>query len=246
MSRSRANAPLLGTTLFLAACGAFARTPPRDAPPDLGGTSWQLVEFRGGDDTTLRPDDAAKYTLAFDRDGGLSVRIDCNRGRGTWTSSGPNQLELGPLALTRALCLPGSLHDQIVKQWSYVRSFVIRDGHLLLALMADGGIYEFEPLTRPKPAHELPVASSGPISYACTRAGGGTDALRATFYRTEPALVLVERGGLTRPAFHVESASGAKYVGSDLLFWDAGGEATVTWSGVELACKRRGEDAEDR
>jgi hypothetical protein len=28
----------------------------------------------------------------------------CNRGRGTWKSAGPNQLQFGPLALTRAMC----------------------------------------------------------------------------------------------------------------------------------------------
>jgi len=66
-----------------------------------------------------------------------------------WTSSGPSQLQVGPLALTRAACPAGSLHDQIVKQWSFIRSYVIRDGHLFLALMADGGIYEFEPVAVP-------------------------------------------------------------------------------------------------
>jgi para-nitrobenzyl esterase len=57
----------------------------------------------------------------------------------------PNQLQFGLLALTRAQCPPGSLHDHIVRQWGNVRSFVIRDRHLFLSLMADGGIYEFEP-----------------------------------------------------------------------------------------------------
>jgi para-nitrobenzyl esterase len=55
------------------------------------------------------------------------------------------QIEFGPLALTRAMCPPGSLHDQWVKQWPYIRSYVVKDGHLFLSLMADGGIYEFEP-----------------------------------------------------------------------------------------------------
>jgi para-nitrobenzyl esterase len=68
-------------------------------------------------------------------------------GRGTWKSPGPNQLEFGPLALTRAMCPPGSLHDRIVKQWPFVRSYIIKDGRLFLSLMADGGIYEFEPLS---------------------------------------------------------------------------------------------------
>jgi heat shock protein HslJ len=117
------------------------------APAGLAGTSWRLVKFEGSDDTTLTPVDRATYTLEFAAGGQLSARIDCNRGRGTWKSSGPSQIELGPLALTRAACPPGSLHDQIVKQWGNIRSYVIRDGHLFLALMADGGIYEFEPAT---------------------------------------------------------------------------------------------------
>jgi heat shock protein HslJ len=120
---------------------------PRDAPGDLGGTSWRLVKFEGGDGTVLKPDDPAKYTIAFGTDGRLSARIDCNRGTGTWKSSAPSQLELGSLALTRAMCPPGSLHDQIVKQWPYVRSYVMKDGHLFVSLMADGGIYEYEPLS---------------------------------------------------------------------------------------------------
>jgi putative lipoprotein len=111
----------------------------------LGGTSWRLVRFEGGDGLTLTPDDKAKYTLALGTDGRLSTRIDCNRGSGTWKSTGSPQLEFGPLALTRAKCPSGSLHDRIVKHWPYVRSYVIKDGHLFVSLMADGGIYEFEP-----------------------------------------------------------------------------------------------------
>jgi para-nitrobenzyl esterase len=78
----------------------------------------------------------------------LTARIDCNRGRGTWKSNGPNQIQFGPLALTRAQCPRKSLHDQIVKQWGNVRSYVMKDGHVFLSLMADGGIYEFEPVAK--------------------------------------------------------------------------------------------------
>jgi heat shock protein HslJ len=117
-----------------------------EASDALTGTSWQLVKFQGGDDTTLTPDDRAKYTIAFGSDGRLTARIDCNRGRGTWTSGGARRLQFGPMALTRAKCASGSLHDHLVKQWSAIRSYVIKDGHLFLSLMADGGIYEFEPL----------------------------------------------------------------------------------------------------
>jgi heat shock protein HslJ len=120
----------------------------RSGPPaesSLEGTSWKLVKFQGGDGATLTPDDGSKYTIAFAAGGRLSARVDCNRGAGAWKSNGPNQIALGPLALTRAACPAGSLHDQIVRQWGNIRSYVIRDGHLFLALIADGGIYELEP-----------------------------------------------------------------------------------------------------
>jgi para-nitrobenzyl esterase len=126
--------------------GVIASTANAQSAQGLAGTSWQLVKFQGGDGKTLTPDDRAKYTIGFGVDGQLTARIDCNRGRGSWKSSGANQLHLGPLALTRAECPPGSLHDHIVKQWGYIRSYVVKDSHLFLSLMADGGIYEFEPV----------------------------------------------------------------------------------------------------
>jgi hypothetical protein len=126
-------------------CGACAQTPSRDGMKDLGGTSWRLVKSMGGDDTILTPDDRSKYTISFEADGHVSARIDCNRGRGTWESSGPNQLRFGLLATTRAMCPPGSLFDRVVRDWPYVRSYIIKDGHLYLSLMADAGIYEYEP-----------------------------------------------------------------------------------------------------
>jgi putative lipoprotein len=120
-------------------------TPSKPQPADLGGTSWRLVKFQGGDGTTLEPDDRDKYTIAFGTMGRVSARINCNRGTGTWKSNGP-RLEFGPLGLTRAFCLPEPIHDHMVKQWEYVRSYLIKNGHLFLSLMADGGIYEFEPM----------------------------------------------------------------------------------------------------
>src|SRR5215468_10600871 len=106
---------------------------------DLAGTSWKLVKFQGGDGTTLTPDDKGKYTIAFANDGGVIVRIDCNRGHGIWKSSGLPQIEFGPLALTRAMCPAAPLTDRIPRDLSSVRSYLLKDGHLFLSLMADGG-----------------------------------------------------------------------------------------------------------
>jgi heat shock protein HslJ len=137
---------LMSTAVLLLACPGFTQTPARSEAPKLGGTSWQLLKFQSGDGSTLTPDDQSKYTIAFQTNGRMSMRIDCNRGTGTWKSEKPNQLEFGPLALTRAMCPPDPLNDRIVKDWLNVRSYTVKDGHLFLSLMADGGIYEFGPV----------------------------------------------------------------------------------------------------
>jgi heat shock protein HslJ len=217
---------------------------PRSAGSPLAGTSWQLVRFQGGDGAVLTPDDGSKYTIAFDKTGNLSARIDCNRGRGTWASSGPGALQLSPLALTRAMCPPGSLHDQIARQWSNIRSYVIKDGHLFLSLMADGGIYEFGPVATQTPSGSAPagplkspVPFKGPVTWICGQGNAGTDLLRATFYETQPSMVLLERGSTARPAFQVKAASGSRYEGDGVLFWEARGEATLNWMGAASTCK---------
>jgi para-nitrobenzyl esterase len=140
MKKTRSGSSLLAALLLAFICSVRAQTPPQNAPNALGGTSWQLVKFEGSDDKTLTPDDKTKYTIAFAGDGNVSVRIDCNRGHGTWKSAGPNQLQFAPLGLTRALCPPAPLNDHIPKHWEYVRSYSFKDGHLFLSLMADGGI----------------------------------------------------------------------------------------------------------
>ena len=117
-----------------------------NARPALAGTAWQLVEIVSMDDHVYAPQDRSLYTLVFNADGSMRVRADCNRGTGTWTSESAGQLQFGRIAATQALCLPDSLHDRYMAQFQWVRSYVMKDGRLFLATMADGSIIEFEPV----------------------------------------------------------------------------------------------------
>lgn len=130
------------------AAASAADSAPADevAAPELSGTAWRLLNVAGMDDSTEVPDDPSKYTLVFGPDGTASMRADCNRGMGSWTSGSPGQLQFGPIAATRAMCPPESLSDTYLAQFEWVRSYVLKDGHLFLATMADGAIIEFEPL----------------------------------------------------------------------------------------------------
>lgn len=77
------------------------------------------------------------------------------------------------------------------------------------------------------------VGSLGPVTYRC--ANGGDDLL-ATFYKTDPSTVILERGDRRILAFQGASASGAKYDGPNVMLWDKGGQAQVSWFGQEVKC----------
>lgn len=125
---------------------------PAPLPPALAGTRWQLLAFQSMDDAqgTTRVTEPAHYTVTLGADGRAAFRLDCNRGAGSWLaeagSDGSGALQFGQIAMTRALCAPGSLDAKLARDLGFVRSFVLKDGHLFMALMADGGIYEWEPL----------------------------------------------------------------------------------------------------
>jgi uncharacterized protein len=67
----------------------------------------------------------------------------------------------------------------------------------------------------------------------------------ATFFQTDPLTARIERGDRTVTVYQVPAASGAKYEGQNVTFWNKGDEAAVSWmnpaTGVteELQCKVR-------
>lgn len=118
--------------------------PASAADNPLADTAWALVRFNDGHGRHVTPDDPAKYTLQFAAGGHLFARIDCNRGRGTWEAPAGSQLRFGMMAVTRAMCPPGSMHDQILRDLPQVQTFRLKDGRLFLSLEAGGGVYEFK------------------------------------------------------------------------------------------------------
>jgi heat shock protein HslJ len=152
---------LLMTTSFLvASCAPKSDDPASTADnvvfKELGGTSWQLVEFQSMDDAkgNSQPANPEKYTITFGKDGRLSAQLDCNRGTGSWKNEISNatggSLEIGPIGMTKMLCPPPSMGEMLASQLGYVRSFTIADGKLNMALMADGGIIVWKRIATPK------------------------------------------------------------------------------------------------
>ena len=99
---------------------------------------------------TVRPDDPSAFTMHLDGDGSVHMKLDCNRAMGTWVAEpsrngSRGRFEFGPLAVTRALCPHPNLDERIAAHAEYVRSYLLEDGRLYLSLMADGGVYAWEP-----------------------------------------------------------------------------------------------------
>lgn len=116
----------------------------------LAGTSWRLLEMQSMDDAqgTTRAGNPDRYTITFNEDGTAYMKLDCNRGHSSYetASTGADQgsLTFGNIASTMAMCPPDSLSDKLGQQLGFVRSYIVRNGQLNMALMADGGILVWE------------------------------------------------------------------------------------------------------
>ncbi len=84
------------------------------------------------------------------------------------------------------------------------------------------------------------VKSIGPVAFSCTSSDGTKDKAMATFYESTPPSMTFERGGRTLFALVARSASGARYEGANLIYWEHQGEAQVTWMGSELQVPQSG------
>jgi len=149
-----ARAGLLTSLALLAGCGHVSSPSPggqpHATPSRLDGTRWRLVDFQSMDDAQERkaPADPDRYTIAFGTDGQASLQIDCNRGSGAWRatpSGGGGTLTFGPIATTRMACPEPSMGPLLDRQLPYVRSYTVSQGRLHMSLMADGGIFTWEP-----------------------------------------------------------------------------------------------------
>jgi heat shock protein HslJ len=150
----------LATLLFAAvtlACGgvtppsAPAQPAPNQPPPaksveslpgDVADVTWEWVSMITPVET-IAPDRPESYTIRFERAGRLSVRADCNRGGGTYSVSTDRRLMIGPIALTRVGCPPGSLSERFGREVGRASSYFQRDGALFLELPVDSGTLRF-------------------------------------------------------------------------------------------------------
>ena len=157
---------LLLMAMLLAACSGGGSTPtsePTEVPPTeqsaeptmvptetisadmnaLAGTTWMWTGFT---DPTQQysVETPANYTLAFQDDGTVVIKADCNNAMGSYTLDGSSiTIQVGPM--TMAACPPESRSEDFVKYLGFSAIYFFEGDHLFIDLMADGGTLELAP-----------------------------------------------------------------------------------------------------
>ena len=128
--------------------GSVNAPPPMIAPAADAGDAlltagtwvWQGTQM--SNDVKIVPDAPERYTLEFQPGGRVNVRADCNRGSGSYRLNG-SSLTFGPIALTRAMCPPGSKDSEFLKGLAAVTGHLDNGGELVLTLAVDSGSMRF-------------------------------------------------------------------------------------------------------
>jgi heat shock protein HslJ/LysM repeat protein len=113
---------------------------------ELTGTVWQWEQTVMNNDVTFVPDKPGNYTVEFKADGTVHLKADCNTANGTYTVDGSSITINEPLAMTRAMCPPGSLSEEFVKQLTGIAIYFFEGDNLYFDLKFDSGTMKFSPM----------------------------------------------------------------------------------------------------
>jgi heat shock protein HslJ len=116
------------------------------APQQLSGKVWQWTKTTYSDGKTIDVPTPANYTIEFLPNGQVAIKADCNNVAGTYTADASNlTITLGPS--TMAMCPPGSLDTEYLKELGEVAQYLIQGENLTLNFKMDSGGMTFTPAT---------------------------------------------------------------------------------------------------
>ena len=137
----------------------------------LLSNEWKWEQSRYNNDTQTTPANPGQYSLNFTEGGTFSGRADCNRIRGDYTLSG-SRIALGPIVSTRAMCPPGSLDSNFLKDLENAAILFFEKGRLYIDLKYHSGTMTFLPGQKKNMAREAekeqPVVCKTPRPEVCT------------------------------------------------------------------------------
>ena len=118
-------------------CGSAAA-----AEGGITGIVWKWQQTLYNNDQRAVPSEPSHYTMAFQPDGTLRIRADCNRAGGKY-SLRKSALTIEVTHSTRAACPSDSLEQTFLKNLNSAAIYFMREGHLYIDLRYDTGTMKF-------------------------------------------------------------------------------------------------------
>lgn len=115
----------------------------------LTGRVWELQDIQFNDGKLLVAEPPENYTVEFMDDGSMAVQADCNRGRGSFTTSPEGRLGIAPIATTLAACPEGSIGGEFTQALSNANSYFFQDDQLFVEMLFDSGTLRFKEAVAP-------------------------------------------------------------------------------------------------
>lgn len=112
------------------------------ANADLTGTWVAWIETTLADGTVYSPQENRPFSLAFQEDDQIDLRIDCNRGGAEYIRD-KNRININIESITEAYCGDDSLDRVFLQQIGDVRSFFEKDNYFYMELPFDSGVMKF-------------------------------------------------------------------------------------------------------
>lgn len=196
-----------------------------DSDATITGEPWRLVAIRrpGAAEEPIGAD--PEYSVQFGADGRYSGRAHCNRFTGAYERTAPGQLTIRAGAATLAACPMPSIADEFLRALASASSYTVDGGELRLTYNTSGELtfmpVEVEAAPVAEEVARTFVFDCNPDVSFTVRFGPGEMALWAP----------QSLGGTYQVLSLARSASGARYVEGDTVFWNKGDLATIEFGG---------------
>ena len=202
---------------------------------NLSGTTWHIDDV---DDTGVV--DRSMITMQFEAGGRVAGNTGCNRYFGS-VSLDADRLSFSQLGSTRRACVPALMNQEqrFLEALQSVTSYRIDEREILLLLDGNGARrlrgarIQADPTADVGFGNEPQDRAPGSLTqFDCGSAG--TIELRFL----GPETVQIMRNGMATVLQRVRSASGARYAGDGMEFWNQGDEAMLEIDGERVSCRR--------
>jgi heat shock protein HslJ/membrane-bound inhibitor of C-type lysozyme len=230
-------ATYLSAVLVCAACGPVqaGNDKQETTTMDLIGTSWQIEDI---DQAGIV--DGSMISLQFTADGRVAGSGGCNRYFGGVSLQG-DQVSFSQLGSSRRACVPALMQQEqrFLAALHELASYRVDELERLLLFDANGAQRLRAVRIATDPTAKSDAATQPQDAALERRSQFNCDVSGAVEIRfVGPETLQLTGDGMTAILQRVRSASGARYAGNEVEFWNQGDDAMLNVNGLDQRCRR--------